>query len=233
MKVGSSIGKLFTVGVVTVAVVLAAALSLSTASAAVQQLVVTFDDPAGSYAPGDVTENGVHVWSDDAFKFGIANWDGAYDPDNEINLGNNGKTVKIEMADDSLFTFVGFQAGHCYGGLIPLKVRGYDAVGTLVHDVVVYDPGHYVDVQQVFTFGWENLSRAEIQSWNGGGCANNHVIDDVTVAVDIAAVPASKDECKKGGWQELTDDQGNSFKNQGDCVSYVATGGKNLGALAP
>jgi len=26
---------------------------------------------------------------------------------------------------------------------------------------------------------------------------------------------------------------GNSFKNQGDCVSYVATNGKNLGAITP
>jgi hypothetical protein len=41
--------------------------------------------------------------------------------------------------------------------------------------------------------------------------------------------PATKDECKNGGWQNLTDDQGHHFKNQGDCVSYSATGGKNKG----
>lgn len=34
--------------------------------------------------------------------------------------------------------------------------------------------------------------------------------------------PTSKDECKNGGWQAY-----GIFKNQGDCVSYVATGGKN------
>jgi hypothetical protein len=37
-------------------------------------------------------------------------------------------------------------------------------------------------------------------------------------------------QCKQGGWQFLTDDLGNLFKNQGDCVSYVATKGKNKGA---
>jgi len=37
----------------------------------------------------------------------------------------------------------------------------------------------------------------------------------------------AKNDCKKGGWQGLVDDQGRSFKNQGDCVSFVATGGKN------
>lgn len=39
-----------------------------------------------------------------------------------------------------------------------------------------------------------------------------------------------KDQCKGGGWATLTDTNGNHFKNQGDCVSYVATGGKNQAA---
>ena len=36
--------------------------------------------------------------------------------------------------------------------------------------------------------------------------------------------PTSKDQCKNGGWRTFTNP---SFKNQGDCVSFVATGGKN------
>ena len=40
-------------------------------------------------------------------------------------------------------------------------------------------------------------------------------------------VPQTADECKKGGWENLTDDEGTPFKNQGDCVSYVQTGGQN------
>jgi hypothetical protein len=31
----------------------------------------------------------------------------------------------------------------------------------------------------------------------------------------------SKDECKNGGYTHVKDAQGNSFKNQGQCVSYV------------
>ncbi len=34
--------------------------------------------------------------------------------------------------------------------------------------------------------------------------------------------PASKEDCKDGGWTDY-----GVFKNQGDCVSYVATGGTN------
>jgi hypothetical protein len=33
--------------------------------------------------------------------------------------------------------------------------------------------------------------------------------------------PASKDDCKRGGWRNLADDQGQSFRNQGQCVSFV------------
>ena len=36
-----------------------------------------------------------------------------------------------------------------------------------------------------------------------------------------------KNQCKDGGWQTATDTSGNHFKNQGDCVSYIATNGKN------
>jgi hypothetical protein len=44
---------------------------------------------------------------------------------------------------------------------------------------------------------------------------------DITV-VDAPPLPTSKDECKNGGWRTY-----GVFKNQGDCVSFVATGGKN------
>jgi choice-of-anchor C domain-containing protein len=52
-------------------------------------------------------------------------------------------------------------------------------------------------------------------------------------AVDIAESVPVKDDCKDGGWQSMIDNTGNSFKNQGDCVSYFATKGKNLGAVPP
>lgn len=35
-------------------------------------------------------------------------------------------------------------------------------------------------------------------------------------------LPTNKDQCKKDGWKTF-----GIFKNQGDCVSFVATGGKN------
>jgi hypothetical protein len=45
---------------------------------------------------------------------------------------------------------------------------------------------------------------------------------------DAPALPTSKDQCKNGGWRQY-----GVFKNQGDCVSFVATGGRNQPAGPP
>jgi hypothetical protein len=42
------------------------------------------------------------------------------------------------------------------------------------------------------------------------------------VVTDTVSRPTTKDQCKNGGWKSY-----GVFKNQGDCVSYVATKGKN------
>ena len=54
-------------------------------------------------------------------------------------------------------------------------------------------------------------------------------IDNVVVTETVA----TKDDCKDGGWETMIDNAGNSFKNQGDCVSHFATKGRNAGAVAP
>jgi hypothetical protein len=41
-------------------------------------------------------------------------------------------------------------------------------------------------------------------------------------SIRFAVAPNNKDQCKKGGWRTF-----GIFKNQGDCVSFVATGGQN------
>jgi hypothetical protein len=49
-----------------------------------------------------------------------------------------------------------------------------------------------------------------------------------TLAVTCPRLPSSKDECKNGGWRSY-----GVFKNEGDCLSFVATGGKNPPANSP
>ena len=40
---------------------------------------------------------------------------------------------------------------------------------------------------------------------------------------DFELLPSTAADCKNGGWKNY----GTSFENQGDCVSYVATRGRN------
>jgi nitrous oxidase accessory protein NosD len=52
---------------------------------------------------------------------------------------------------------------------------------------------------------------------------NNASIDNQALAAPCPTFPATKDDCKKDGYKSFT---GVIFKNQGDCVSYVASGQK-------
>ena len=55
------------------------------------------------------------------------------------------------------------------------------------------------------------------------GLTLHPVVSGDLEVVDAQPPPTSKDQCKNGGWRNY----GATFKNQGDCVSFVATGGKN------
>lgn len=56
---------------------------------------------------------------------------------------------------------------------------------------------------------------------SGGGPAGEYYLrfDNVVVTQNV---PTSAADCKNGGWESY-----GAFKNQGDCVSFVGSGGKN------
>ena len=45
----------------------------------------------------------------------------------------------------------------------------------------------------------------------------------LSTSTGVGAGPTSKSQCRHGGWKSF----GTMFRNQGDCMSFVATGGKN------
>jgi len=53
------------------------------------------------------------------------------------------------------------------------------------------------------------------------------VYNETTYDFETFQTVTSKDACKKDGYKTLTDDNGRAFKNQGDCVSFVATKERN------
>jgi hypothetical protein len=62
------------------------------------------------------------------------------------------------------------------------------------------------------------LDPAESADWDGDGIGDNA----------DPKLPTSKDQCMGGGFRNY----GSTFKSQGDCVSFVATGGRNQPAGA-
>lgn len=75
-----------------------------------------------------------------------------------------------------------------------IKYAGY----TVVRVSLVVDPGY----GQVVRF-------------------DNTVVDETLYTYDQ---PASKEQCKQGGWEDLSREDGSPFKNQGDCIQYFNTG---------
>jgi nitrous oxidase accessory protein NosD len=55
---------------------------------------------------------------------------------------------------------------------------------------------------------------------------NNAVVQNQAQVTPCPTYPSTKDSCKNNGYKTFT---GVTFKNQGDCVSYVASGGKSGG----
>jgi hypothetical protein len=62
-------------------------------------------------------------------------------------------------------------------------------------------------------------------SWAFVGGTQTVLIDNVTIN-DATYTFESAASCKDGGWEQFTSAPG-PFKNQGDCVSYFASGGRN------
>lgn len=63
-----------------------------------------------------------------------------------------------------------------------------------------------------------------------GQATELNVVATVEVTTPPTFVPTTANQCRGGGWLKLTDAAGTPFKNQGDCVSFVATGGTNTAA---
>lgn len=64
----------------------------------------------------------------------------------------------------------------------------------------------------------------------GARARNENQKVDVLFGTVAPPTPETKEDCKKDGWMNHTDDKGTPFANQGDCVSWVATGGENPAA---
>ncbi|HWT56138.1 MAG TPA: hypothetical protein VN031_03865 [Candidatus Microsaccharimonas sp.] len=79
-------------------------------------------------------------------------------------------------------------------------------------------------VQLVTDAGWA------VSGGNQTVLADNTQINDTTYTYEPVVSTPTKDSCKNNGWKAMTNP--GPFKNQGDCVSYFATGGRNMPSAA-
>ncbi|HYC79789.1 MAG TPA: hypothetical protein VEC17_02075 [Candidatus Binatia bacterium] len=96
----------------------------------------------------------------------------------------------------------------------------YDPYGAAV---LKYGDYEVTGIQLVADGGWFFLDGEQTVD------IDNTLINTTLFTYEPSA-QEGKELCKNGGWRLLVDDNGNGFKNQGDCVSYFASGGKNKGS---
>lgn len=87
------------------------------------------------------------------------------------------------------------------------------------HDVQTADVSAYVHAgANTITVTAQNMPNGSATGWaNPAGVVSN-------LAVTYVPMPTSADQCKNGGWALY---KSPAFKNQGDCVSFVVTSGRN------
>jgi choice-of-anchor C domain-containing protein len=84
-------------------------------------------------------------------------------------------------------------------------------------------PGNMGWTQEEFIFR-ASTTETRLTFTGVSGGAFGAAIDDVVVVQVLYGAT----DCKNGGWMTMQDSTYTPFKNQGDCVSYYATGERNL-----
>ena len=199
----------------------------------------------GSFETGAYTDNGsgfqqldapntdIAGWSVDA---GSVDWIGTYwpAPDGAMSIDMSGadagtlsQTFDTTIGNTYTVTFLvsGNPAGPPAVKTLELSATG-GTTGLYTHDTTGTDLTTMVWTPQTYEFFATSATTTLTFTSTTAG-AYGPAIDAVAVTEDAA----EKDDCKNGGWASMLDTSGNSFKNQGDCVSFFATKGKNLGAV--
>lgn len=103
--------------------------------------------------------------------------------------------------------------------------------GSLVHTGTTWEDYYRYDVEQ--TGNGNTVFPISKLLFREGGAAvpstlgNGYLVDNVTLSSGPVLVsPTTKDECKKDGWMNFNNP---TFKNQGDCVSFVQSNSHALG----
>ncbi|HSL76689.1 MAG TPA: choice-of-anchor C family protein [Candidatus Limnocylindrales bacterium] len=193
----------------------------------------TYVDNLSGFQQLDAPNTSIDGWSVDA---GSVDWIGEYwtAPDGDMSIdmsGANAGTLSqsFETTIGNTYTVVFHMSGNPAG---PPSVKTLEVsatggtTGLYTHDTTGTDLTTMAWTSKTYTFLATSANTTLTFTSTTAG-AFGPAIDAVAVTEDVAV----KDDCKNGGWESMLDTSGNGFKNQGDCVSFFATKGKNLGAV--
>ena len=103
-----------------------------------------------------------------------------------------------------------------------ITVRVTSEFGNFSGTVLTVVPGLGIGVTGSPGIGRTTFEVYEDPNGNGTIDVGERLLETIVESDPCAPpLPTAKDQCKNGGWAQF------GFKNQGDCVSFVATGGKN------
>jgi hypothetical protein len=133
------------------------------------------------------------------------------------NGGRSGAFPKNPARDPLTITETGwYTLQHTFydngSGVLAVDLSVLDSSGGVLNTWTLSDPSDVIDV----TVGGHRYGWVVNQEFP-------FLAIDNTVLITLIGPPTSADECKEGGWKEFNNP---SFKNQGDCVSYVASEGR-------
>jgi choice-of-anchor C domain-containing protein len=195
----------------------------------------TYVDGGSGFQQLNAGDTSLTGWTVDA---GSVDWIGEYwqAPEGAMsvdmsgaNAGTLSQTFETTIGNTYTVSFLlsGNPAGEPVIKTLDVSATG-GTVGNYTHDTTGTDLTSMVWTPETYTFLATSASTT-LSFISTTATAWGPAIDNVAVTEFVP----SKDDCKNGGWQTMIDTSGNSFKNQGDCVSFFATKGKNLGAVAP
>jgi choice-of-anchor C domain-containing protein len=175
---------------------------------------------------------------------GSIDWIGSYwlASDGSLSPGTISQTLATTVGNTYTVTFD--LSGNPVCGPV-VKTMTVGATGgsteTLTYDTSVAGntPGDMKWQSRTYSFvatvTTTTLTLTSVTDGRCGPALDNIVITETTPTPEPPPVvePATLADCKDGGWLTLVDASGHAFKNQGDCVSYVATGHRNAAAQTP
>jgi choice-of-anchor C domain-containing protein len=195
-----------------------------------------YADPGAAFQQLDAPSAAIDGWTVEA---GSVDWIKTYwtaqDGEMSIDMSGVGPGTLSQTFDTTIgntYTVSFFMSGNPDDQADTIKTLDVSATGgtpaSYTYDVTGNDHANMNWTEETYTFLATNAT-TKLSFASTTATAFGPAIDNVNVSESVP----EKNDCKNGGWQSMIDNQGNSFKNQGDCVSYFATKGKNLGAVAP